>query len=133
MIMHMRHSLWTGISETNVDVITSATRTHPLPINKNGYPLTHLHNFETYLHTSHCIHLHFAQCQIYFRRVHDLNEQVSSSCVGSAPHSPSCCWEISDVFVTHFMGKLVRALGLFGQCVCHADNEVVQTVCSGAR
>ena len=28
MIIHMRHTLWTGISETNVNVITSATRTH---------------------------------------------------------------------------------------------------------
>ena len=26
MIIHMRHALWTGISETNVNVITSATR-----------------------------------------------------------------------------------------------------------
>ena len=24
----MRHTLWTGISETNVNIITSATRTH---------------------------------------------------------------------------------------------------------
>ena len=28
MIIHMRHTLWTGISETNVNIITSATRTH---------------------------------------------------------------------------------------------------------
>ena len=28
MIIHMRHTLWTGISETNVNVLTSATRTH---------------------------------------------------------------------------------------------------------
>ena len=32
MIIHMRHTLWTGISETNVNVITSATRTHALII-----------------------------------------------------------------------------------------------------
>ena len=28
MIIHMRNTLWTGISERNVNVITSATRTH---------------------------------------------------------------------------------------------------------
>ena len=28
MILHMRHTLWTGISETNVNFITSATRVH---------------------------------------------------------------------------------------------------------
>ena len=28
MILHMRHTLWTGISETNVNIITSATRPH---------------------------------------------------------------------------------------------------------
>ena len=28
MILHMRHTLWTGISETNVNFITSATRIH---------------------------------------------------------------------------------------------------------
>ena len=32
MILHMRHTLWTGISETNVNVITSATRTHAIII-----------------------------------------------------------------------------------------------------
>ena len=28
MIIHMRHTLWTGISETNVNVIAPTTRTH---------------------------------------------------------------------------------------------------------
>ena len=28
MIIHMRHTLWADISETNVNVVTSATRTH---------------------------------------------------------------------------------------------------------
>ena len=28
MILNVRHTLWTGISETNVNIITSATRTH---------------------------------------------------------------------------------------------------------
>ena len=28
MILHMRHTLWTGISETNVNFITPATRIH---------------------------------------------------------------------------------------------------------
>ena len=32
MILHMRHTLWTGISETNVNGITSATRTRALII-----------------------------------------------------------------------------------------------------
>ena len=32
MILHMRHTLWAGISETNVNSITSATRTHALII-----------------------------------------------------------------------------------------------------
>ena len=32
MILHMPHTLWTGISETNVNIITSATRTHALII-----------------------------------------------------------------------------------------------------
>ena len=86
-----------------------------------------------YLHTSHCMHFHFAQRQILFRRVHELNEQVSSSGVGNAPHSPSCCWENSDVVVTHLLGQRIRAHGWCGKCVCHADNEVVQTFCSGAR
>ena len=36
MIIHMRHTLWTGISETNVDVITSATRTHAFNNNNNN-------------------------------------------------------------------------------------------------
>ena len=35
MIIHMRHTLWTGISETNVNVITSATRTHAFNNNNN--------------------------------------------------------------------------------------------------
>ena len=35
MIIHMRHALWTGISETNVNVITSATRTHAFDNNNN--------------------------------------------------------------------------------------------------
>ena len=30
MVLHTRHTLWTGISETTVNVITSATRTHVL-------------------------------------------------------------------------------------------------------
>ena len=30
----MRHTLWTGISETNVNIITSATRTHAFNNNK---------------------------------------------------------------------------------------------------
>ena len=63
----------------------------------------------------------------------ELNEQVSSSGVGSALHSPSCCWENSDVVVTHLVGQLMRAHGRCGQCVCQADNEVVQTFCAGAR
>ena len=36
MIIHMRHKLWTGISETNVNVITSATRTHAFNNNHNN-------------------------------------------------------------------------------------------------
>ena len=32
----MRHTLWTGISETNVNVITSATRTHAFNNNNNN-------------------------------------------------------------------------------------------------
>ena len=35
MIIHMRHTLWTGISETNVNIITSATRTHAFNNNNN--------------------------------------------------------------------------------------------------
>ena len=34
MILHMRHTLWTGISEKNVNIITSATRPHAFN-NKN--------------------------------------------------------------------------------------------------
>ena len=34
MILHMRHTLWTGISETNVNIITSATRPHAFNNNK---------------------------------------------------------------------------------------------------
>ena len=34
MILHMRHTLWTGISETNVNFITSATRIHAFNKNK---------------------------------------------------------------------------------------------------
>ena len=37
MILHMRHTLWTGIRETNVNVITSATRTHALIIRNINY------------------------------------------------------------------------------------------------
>ena len=36
MIIHMRHTLWTGISETNVNIITSATRTHAFNNNNNN-------------------------------------------------------------------------------------------------
>ena len=39
MIIHMRHTLWTGISETNVNVITSATRTHAFNNNNNRVPV----------------------------------------------------------------------------------------------
>ena len=35
MILHMRHTLWTGISETNVNIITSATRPHAFNNNNN--------------------------------------------------------------------------------------------------
>ena len=35
MIIHMRHTLWTGISETNVNFITSATRKHAFNNNNN--------------------------------------------------------------------------------------------------
>ena len=38
MIIHMRHTLWTGISETNVNIITSATRTHAFNNNNNIEP-----------------------------------------------------------------------------------------------
>ena len=34
----MRHTLWTGISETNVNVITSATRTHAFNNNNTEIP-----------------------------------------------------------------------------------------------
>ena len=63
----------------------------------------------------------------------DLNEQVASSGAASADQSPSCCWEFSDVFVTHLMAHLVRGPGSCDQCVCQADSEVVQAFCSGAR
>ena len=33
----MRHTLWTGISETNVNVITSATRTHAFNNNNTQF------------------------------------------------------------------------------------------------
>ena len=33
----MRHTLWTGISETNVNIITSATRPHAFNNNNNTY------------------------------------------------------------------------------------------------
>ena len=36
MIIHMRHTLWTGISETNVNITTSATRTHAFNNNNNN-------------------------------------------------------------------------------------------------
>ena len=36
MILHMRHTLWTGISETNVNIITSATRPHAFNNNNNN-------------------------------------------------------------------------------------------------
>ena len=39
MIIYMRHTLWTGISETNVNVITSATRTHAFNNNNNNIRL----------------------------------------------------------------------------------------------
>ena len=38
MIIHMRHTLWTGISDTNVNVITSATRTHAFNNNNTDAP-----------------------------------------------------------------------------------------------
>ena len=41
----MRHTLWTGISETNVNVITSATRTHAFNNNNNN------NNIETFSFT----------------------------------------------------------------------------------
>ena len=63
----------------------------------------------------------------------DLNEQVSSYGVRSAPQSQSSGWENSDVVVTHLLGQLVRARGSCGQYVCQTDNEVVQTICSGAK
>ena len=34
----MRHTLWTGTSETNVNIITSATRTHAFNNNNNNVP-----------------------------------------------------------------------------------------------
>ena len=87
----------------------------------------------TYLHTSRCIHFHFADCyKLVLRLADDLNEQVSPSGVGGAPHSPSSGWENTGVVVTHLMCQLVWARGVGGQCVCQADNEVVQTFCSGA-
>ena len=51
MFIHMRHTLWTGISETNVNVITSATRTHAFNNNNNitKYPANHTN-------TNICIH-----------------------------------------------------------------------------
>ena len=89
--------------------------------------------FETYLHTS-LIHFHFAQCQNLVRRlVHELNEQVSSYGVRSAPQSQSSGRENTVVVVTHLMCQRVWARGEGGQCVCQADSEVVQTFCSGAR
>ena len=39
MIVHMRHTLWTGISETNVNITTSATRTHAFNNNNNIFLL----------------------------------------------------------------------------------------------
>ena len=42
MIIHMRHTLWNGISETNVNIITSATRTHAFNNNNNNnYTIKH--------------------------------------------------------------------------------------------
>ena len=43
MIIHMRHTLWTGISETNVNVITSAMRTHAF--NNNYYYYLYMYVF----------------------------------------------------------------------------------------
>ena len=37
MILHMRHTLWNGISEANVNVITSATRAHALIITPSNF------------------------------------------------------------------------------------------------
>ena len=42
MIIHMRHTLWTGISETNVNIITSATRTHAFNNNNNAADFNYL-------------------------------------------------------------------------------------------
>ena len=47
MILHMRHTLWTGISETNVNFITSATRIHAF--NNNNYVIWTFHVLSLYI------------------------------------------------------------------------------------
>ena len=51
MIIHMRHTLWTGISETNVNIITSATRTHAFNNNNNQFGFKRKHG------TDQCIYV----------------------------------------------------------------------------
>ena len=54
MILHMRHTLWTGISETNVNIITSATRPHAFNKKiKNKYIYIYMDHPPYNMHYSH--------------------------------------------------------------------------------
>ena len=64
MIIHMRHTLWTGISETNVNVITSAMRTHAFNNNNNNINKHIASTVRFYITYTHYCGQHVTSCKI---------------------------------------------------------------------
>ena len=88
MILHMRHTLWTGISETNVNFITSATRIHAFNNNNTFILKHHLSRLNSYLNMAIVLSVNVAYNNS-FRILHHLPSRCSASFMFVSNHIKS--------------------------------------------
>ena len=105
MIIHMRHTLWTGISETNVNIITSATRTHAFNNNNNN----------VHICISSMVYYNVV-CRIFELDTHLL---IAHESWHVSPFSPGCfSMLLISVYEPHPAANILRIhLNIFTVCI----------------